>query len=307
MTAVDRLGRAYELYRRTATSRSAMLLLLANLIPLAGVLFFDWSLITILALYWLENGIVGLWNIPKIILAKGSLIPELPDLPAAAARAATTSDAQAAELQEQWRQAQAAQARGVQTPPRPGILGPQAAVRLSAIPRTGLAIFFAFHYGMFWLVHGIFVFFALPSFAGIRNGPLGGSAEPCFDPGGFPIECAGGAFGELVWPSVVIGAIALFLSHGASFLLNYIGRGEYLTASPAGQMGAVYGRVVVLHLTIILGAFVIAFLGAPVGALLVLVVLKTALDLNLHLRERRRDAPPLPGSAPTGAVPPSVM
>ena len=35
------------------------------------------------------------------------------------------------------------------------------------------------------------------------------------------------------------------------------------------------------------GSFLVAFLGAPIGALLVLVVLKTVFDLGLHLRERR--------------------
>ena len=100
-----------------------------------------------------------------------------------------------------------------------------------------------------------------------------------------------GAFGDVVWTSVAIGAIALFLSHGASFLLNYIGRGEYLTASPSGQMGASTARVVVLHLTIIFGSFVVAFIGSPVGALMVLVVLKTAFDLGLHLREHRKSGP----------------
>lgn len=52
-----------------------------------------------------------------------------------------------------------------------------------------------------------------------------------------------------------------------------------------------------LHLTIILGSFVVAFLGAPIGALLILVALKTAFDLGLHLRERRRAGPQLPASA----------
>jgi hypothetical protein len=37
---VDTLGRAFDLYRRTATSRSALALLIANAIPLVGVLFF---------------------------------------------------------------------------------------------------------------------------------------------------------------------------------------------------------------------------------------------------------------------------
>jgi hypothetical protein len=152
---------------------------------------------------------------------------------------------------------------------------------------------------MFWLVHGIFVF-ALPAFGGIGSG-----SAPCFEPqvpggtnlppGIFPgLEpCEGGAFGEVLWGSVTLAAVALFISHGASFLFNYLGRREYLTASPMRQMGAPYARVVVLHLTIIFGAFVVAFLGAPIGALLVLVVLKTAFDLGLHLREHRAAGPPV--------------
>jgi hypothetical protein len=79
--------------------------------------------------------------------------------------------------------------------------------------------------------------------------------------------------------------VALFLSHGASFFLNYIGKKEYLTTSAMRQMLAPYGRVVILHLTIIFGGFAIAIIGAPIGALVVLVVLKTAFDLRLHLRE----------------------
>ena len=307
MTAVDRLGQAYELYRRTATSRSAILLLLANLIPLVGVAFFGWSLLTILVLYWLENGIVGFWNVPKIIMAQGSIMPKLPDLPNAAALAATGSAEEAAALQGQWRKTQAAQEALVQEgatsspPSRAGFLGPRAATRLSAIPRTGLAIFFAIHYGMFWFVHGIFVF-ALPAFAGASSfGGVVDGSEFCLDAAGFPIQCPPDAFGDVVWSSVLIGGIALFLSHGASFFLNYIGRGEYITASPPGQMARVYGRVVVLHLTIIFGSILMAFLGAPLGALLVLVVLKTAFDLGLHLRERRRAGPLVPPAPPTAS------
>jgi hypothetical protein len=274
---IGMLGRAFDLYRRTATSRSAILLLIANLIPLVGVLLFGWSLLTILVLYWLENGIVGFWNVPKIILAQGSIIPTIPDQPSSAAPAGPPSP----------------------TGPTSGLLGPRAAARFSAFPRTGLAVFFLFHYGMFWLVHGIFVF-ALPAFAGggiggggIGGGPFGGALETCLDLStNLEVPCS--AFGDVAWTSVLIGGIALFVSHGASFFLNYLGRGEYLTAAPTGQMGSVYGRVVVLHLTIIFGSMVVAFLGAPIGALLVLVVLKTAFDLGLHLRERQRSNLRLP-------------
>lgn len=260
---VETLGRAVDLYRHTATSRSAILLVVANVIPLVGVLFFGWSLLTILVLYWLENGIVGFWNVPKLLLAQGTELTVEP--PASGA------------------------SPGVQ------VFGQIAA---SGAGRIGLAIFFTMHYGIFWLGHGIFVF-ALPTFISIGDGGiLAGCGD--VDPFGNVQPCSG-PFGELVWSNIVIAGIALFISHGASFLLNYIGRGGYLTTSPMRQMGAPYGRVVVLHLTILLGAFVVAFLDSPIGALLLLIGLKTALDLGLHLRERRSAAARL-GTTPDAAI-----
>ena len=35
------------------------LLIVANLVPLVGVLCFGWDLTTLVALYWAENGVVG--------------------------------------------------------------------------------------------------------------------------------------------------------------------------------------------------------------------------------------------------------
>ena len=288
--SVETVGRAVGLYRRTAFTRSAIVLVVANVIPIVGVLFFGWSLITILVLYWLENGIVGFWNIPKIALAQGPFIPRLPDMPDAAARAATFSPEQAASLQANWRRAQALHLIKAAAGPTQGGASNPALGRLQVIPRAGLAIFFVIHYGMFWLVHGIFVF-ALPTISGLTSGSFGSAAacdSPIFpEPGEIqmPIGDPSCAFGEIAWGSVLIGAAALFLSHGASFLLNYIGNGEYLRTSAPRQMGSAYGRVVVLHLTILVGGFVVAFLGAPIGALIVLVVLKTAFDLGLHRRE----------------------
>lgn len=302
---VDTLGRALGLYRRTAATRSAVVLLIANAIPLIGVLFFGWSLWTILVLYWLENGIVGFWNVPKILLAQGAFMPALPSLPPEPALAATGDPVRAASLRTSWQQARDAQARQSVSGPRLG--------GMAGAGRAVLAVFFLFHYGIFWVVHGVFIF-ALPSFAGSFGGagafgPTGSDLSGCVPNEVLgTIDCAAaaaGPFGSVVWSSVAIAGVALFISHGASFLFNYIGRAEYRTATPTGQMGAVYGRVVVLHLTIIFGSFAVAFLGAPVAALLVLVVLKTTLDLGLHLRERRRadaawqaaasSAAPLPG------------
>jgi Family of unknown function (DUF6498) len=317
MTAVDAMGRAFGLYRRTAMSRSAIVLVVANVIPLVGVVFFGWSLLTILVLYWVENGIVGLLNVPKILFSQGSLMPAIPDMPDAAARAATASPEQAASLQAAWRQMRDNRAQLVAGPggatTRAGPLPTPLSSPLAVAGRLGLALFFAVHYGIFWLGHGFFVLFALPQFGLMRSSSPG----PCFDglsggslsppAPGFPpfpgsgVECAASPFGEVLWGSVGLAALALFLSHGASFLFNFVGRGEYRTTSPARQMGAVYGRVVVLHLTIIFGAMVVAFLGSPLGALLVLIVLKTAFDLTLHLREHRNAA-----RGAQGALTPSV-
>jgi Family of unknown function (DUF6498) len=293
---VDQLGRAYQAYRRTAGSRSMAALLVANAIPLIGVLFFGWSLITILVIYWLENGIVGFWNVPRILLAQGSVVPTLPPLPDAAALAATGNAHTAADLQAAWQTARDAQlqANAAATPgpaAPPGFGRALGAVRLPSVGRTALAGFFLVHYGIFWFVHGVFVF-TLPMFLGSGGNADCIAGQPTFPsgtPGGFPgLEtCASGPFGEVLWTNVLIAGIALFISHGASFLFNYIGRAEYLTASPMAQMGAPYARVVVLHLTILFGAFAVAILGAPIAALLLLVGLKTALDLGLHRREHR--------------------
>jgi hypothetical protein len=53
-------------------------------------------------------------------------------------------------------------------------------------------------------------------------------------------------------------------------------------------MGSVYGRVVILHVTILGSAFLIGLLGTPLAALVLLIVLKTILDVALHLREHQR-------------------
>jgi Family of unknown function (DUF6498) len=48
---------------------SVPFLVAVNMWPLYGVLFFGWSLFSIIFLYWIENGIIGFFNIFKIALA----------------------------------------------------------------------------------------------------------------------------------------------------------------------------------------------------------------------------------------------
>jgi hypothetical protein len=269
MSLVGGVGRLADLYGRSTASRSVVFLLGANAIPLVGVLFLGWSLWTILVVYWLENGIVGAWNIPRILLAEGTLLPSGPSTRAISR-----------------------------------VFGSS----VNVVGRVATAAFFTIHYGVFWVVHGVFVF-ALPLFGGFF--PAFSDPQTIVLPDGtlaFLDQAGGSPFGEIAWSSVAIGAAAMVIGHGASFFLNYVGRGEYRRASPLGQMAAPYGRVVVLHLTILVGAFAVALLGAPIVLLVILVVLKSVLDLRLHLAERLRlaafppppvDPPDLAPSSPT--------
>lgn len=143
-----------------------------------------------------------------------------------------------------------------------------------AIPETGTAadsfamagklamsVFFTFHYGLFCLVHGVFVFALL------------GGSRSMVSPG----EVLSLFAGPLKWA-----LLALLVSHGFSFFANYLGKGQHLTTSLPEQMFAPYPRLIVLHLAIILGAFAIQALGSPVVLLALLVVGKTILDLALQ-------------------------
>jgi len=135
--------------------------------------------------------------------------------------------------------------------------------------------FFIVHYGGFCVGHGIFV---------------------------FALFNQAGEFGDDLWsalPALVTGALGLSLaalaaSHLYSFFVNYLGSGEFRRTDVRALMMRPYGRIVALHLTILLGGFVVAALGDPLYMLVVLVVLKTFVDLAMHGRERLKylDATP---------------
>jgi hypothetical protein len=245
---------AYLTLRRVARASPVAIavLIAANAVPLVGVLFLGWDLATLVAVYWAENGVVGVYAVARILTAGRRI--SLVDGPAAP-----------------------------QPPPPPRDPGRAAA---GVLPRLGLTAFFCVHYGIFWLVHGTFVWFVLPMlFSGFIDEPgIGAGFNAGF----------GSPFGaDVVYPDasvVLTAAVILLVSHGVSFVANWLLRGEHLTSTPEAEMAAPYTRVVVLHMTILLGAFGAALFGARRAALVVLVVLKTAVDLAAHLAERRRAA-----------------
>lgn len=50
----------------TLASPSSILLILANLVPVAGTVFLGWRLSDVMVLYWAESAVVGFWNLVKI-------------------------------------------------------------------------------------------------------------------------------------------------------------------------------------------------------------------------------------------------
>ena len=77
-----------------------------------------------------------------------------------------------------------------------------------------------------------------------------------------------------------------------TFLFDWLPRGKARKLNPITQMFAPYGRIVVLHITLIAGVLLVAALGQPIWAIVVLAVVKTLFDLGalgFHLEDAVRD------------------
>ena len=146
-------------YRVGSSVGAVAALIVANLVPLIGVLFFGWSVWNILIVYWLENGVVGAFNVLKMATAQGTGLPD-----------------------------------GITANNRP----------VAETRKTRLIPFFIVHYGLFWVVHGIFVL-TLPFLFTGEPGSASG-----VDPA-----------------TILFAAIVLGISHAVSYWWNYLHGGEY--------------------------------------------------------------------------------
>jgi hypothetical protein len=128
----------------------------------------------------------------------------------------------------------------------------------------GLAAFFALHYGIFTLVHGVFVF------------TLFGTDDPAT----YSLSTVDAGFAVFVIP-----LLALIASHTLSFLFNFLWQKEYMVVTANELMIQPYGRVIALHITILVGGFVVMSLGEPVYAVALLILVKIAFDVAAHRNE----------------------
>jgi len=144
--------------------------------------------------------------------------------------------------------------------------------------------FFCLHYGGFCAGHGLFLrsFFdfpanielLLPRFEGIQTVFLPSLA------GSLASGLASASPGVIGWT-----VIALVASHGVSFLLNFVWRGEYRMLSIQRAMFAPYPRMAALHVALVAGGIAISMMGSPTFLLAVLVLAKIGLDLFFHVKE----------------------
>jgi len=143
---------------------------------------------------------------------------------------------------------------------------------LLAIP---LGAFFTVHYGIFMFVHLVFI--VVLSVPGGFQSLQGTNYAPFIE---IPILAAD--------PWLWVGLAGLFFSHGVSFVKNTLSKEKPGRMMVGLLLFKPYGRIVVMHMTLIFGAFMITALGSPVFLLLSLIVLKTVADLYAHKRTHRK-------------------
>jgi Family of unknown function (DUF6498) len=188
-----------------------------------GVLVLGWSVFAVMALFWLENVVIGIFNVARMLIT---------------------------------------------------------GVRLGAIVFVGalaMAAFFTVHYGMFTAVHGVFVVMLFGTGELGREAMNSGLIGPVFHMLDRLLIDRDG------W--LAIGAIVAL--HGASFA-QWWGASRAAPTPLKELMGAPYGRIMILHVTLIAGGFLVQALRAPVAGALLLIAMKLAYDLVSFSRARVR-------------------
>jgi hypothetical protein len=194
-------------------------LILVNLVPLAGVLWFGWRMFDVLMLFWMESVVIGVINLLRMAV----------------------------------RLFGAGELKGV-------VLIP----------------FFTVHYFGFCAAHGLILVLVF--------GPPGLSPAQVLGASGF-FEIIRQLLSE---PTLRWGLIAIAASHLFSFLANFLWAGEWRRTGIDVLMGAPYGRIMLMHVVLVIGAAISMAIGQPIYALALLVALKILADTSAHLRERRK-------------------
>ena len=125
----------------------------------------------------------------------------------------------------------------------------------------GSGCFFVLHYGLFCVGHGVFTLVLLGKISPVDVG----AAD------------SGGGTG-FVWALLV-----LVLLHAIAFVRDWVMAGRWRTATPTREMFRPYGRIMVLHTTVLLGVWGMSQLSAPTWTILVLCVTKGVMELAMEV------------------------
>lgn len=208
-------------------------------LPLVGVLWLGWDWREIVLLYWLENISLGAAMFVTLLRT------------ARATPVATPAETPAETTPET-------------TPEAPAETTPTTATDpTTQHPAAGimLAFFFSIHYGMFTLVHGIFVYALITSGFGITT-----ESDRPLNLGGVLLVWAIGGAVQVV--AAIIGSLPD--KRGTSLMMS------------------AYPRIIVLHLTIILGVFAIIMLQWGPAAAIVLIGIHALVTLSTWMLSDRR-------------------
>jgi Family of unknown function (DUF6498) len=166
-------------------------------------------------------------------------------------------------------------------------------LRLGAAGLLGgiaLSAFFTVHYGIFTAVHGMFVALLFGGAEVSRGAMDGGLAGPLAAMVNYLFAERDG------WLAV----LAIVLVHLSGFV-QWLARTREAPPPLKELMGAPYGRIMILHVTLIASGFLVQALKSPVAGALLLVGLKLAYDLVTLRRDRAKEQDPV---ARAGARPP---
>lgn len=201
-----------------------------NAIVLFGVLFWKWQVFDVLYLYWLENVILGVVTIVRMLLS-----------------------------------------------------GARRHI-IFLVGAVFCCVFFLFHYGMFTMVHGIFlVAFFQPDALAATSGDEDAFLLPLMMLLLPSMQSMGGFL------YLFFGVLLIELVHGVLAVINDRRKKTDITTI----MHSPYGRIIVLHLTILFGGALFMLLQAPAPAVALFVVFKTAYDFKLlrSADEKPKDGP----------------
>lgn len=206
---------------------SILALIVANSIPLLGVLFFGWTVESVLLTYWCESGVIGLFVLLKMFVSGIGRVKE-------------------------W---------GV-----------------AALPITTVCMaFFFVHYSGFMIAHVAFLL------SMISGEDVATKILEHFPRINLEVLYAGLVAGG----ASMLAVLALCISHGISFVLNFIGKREYLHTDPMILLFSPYKRIVLMHIIIILGAVLMLAYGLPMYLLGIFILAKIVVDIRAHQSEHK--------------------